>query len=629
MAWKGLNEFVSALEKRGDLKRIKTFFDPELEITEIADRFVKNNGPALLFENNGTAFPLLINAFASGKRLAMACSMEDIGHLISRISRIPASMPSAPSSFLSKIKGIPGLLNLVNLIPSRSSRRGLCQHTIIRKPDLSIMPVLKCWPHDGGRYITLPVVNTYHPETLKPNAGMYRMQVLGPDTTAMHWQLHKTGANHFEAWKKTGRKMPVSVILGGDPVYTYAATAPLPENIDEYLLAGFIRGRKVKLVKCITNDIYVPDDADFVIEGFVDPLEEPVTEGPFGDHTGFYSLEGPYPRFHVTCITHSRNPVYPATIVGVPPMEDYQFTELTSEIFQAPLKLTLLPELEDMHLPAPGVAHNLAIVKIQKRWPGQGKKVINSVFGAGQMMFTKFLVVVSEDTDIRDYKSLARVVFSSCNPSHDLVFTRGPLDVLDHASDTEAYGGKLGIDATRKVPQEKTDEKQDIPLLTWSADPGTLLTAGLITAYRDLRGEFDIPVLIAAVKNTGGKTNIAAIKDFLKETARHSGFGLFVAVDDGFDLSDISLCTWYILGNTDPVRDIENIEGKLYFIDATTKAYRPGGFPRPWPGIVCSDDDTIRRIDEKWEDLGPAPFIKSPSLRFSKAFRPGSAAIKA
>ncbi|NMC39831.1 MAG: UbiD family decarboxylase, partial [Bacteroidales bacterium] len=429
---------------------------------------------------------------------------------------------------------------------------------------------------------------------------------------------------------KTGKRMPVSVVLGGDPVYTYAATAPLPENIDEYLLAGFIRGRRVKLVKCITNNIYVPDDADFVIEGYVDPMEEPVTEGPFGDHTGFYSLECPYPVFHVTCITHSRNPVYPATIVGVPPMEDYMFTELTSKIFQAPIKITLLPELEDMHLPAPGVAHNLAIVKIRKRWPGQGKKVINTVFGAGQMMFTKFLVVVSEETDIHDYKSLARAVFDSCDPIHDMVFTTGPLDVLDHASDTEALGGKLGIDATKKTAQEIMEDKRDVEYFpAQPADAGYMLNTGLITGYRDLMEEYGIPVIIVSAKKTGGITDVTAIKEFLKKTVSYPGFGLFVAVDDGFDLSDISVCTWYILGNTDPVRDMENISGKLYFIDATTKAYRPGGFPRPWPAIVCSDEGTIRRIDEKWGELEQVPFFKSPSLRFKNAFRSGSPAVKA
>lgn len=628
MAWKGLNEFVSALEKRGELKRIKTFFDPELEITEIADRFVKNGGPALLFENTGTGYPLLINAFASKTRLATACSRDNYDRLINDISDFFTSFLSAPSSLTGKIAGIPKLLRLVNLFPVKVSGRGRCQHTIFRNPDLGKLPALKCWPHDGGRYITLPVVNTCHPETLKTNAGMYRMQVLDKETTAMHWQLHKTGANHFEAWKKAGRKMPVSVILGGDPVYTYAATAPLPENVDEYLLAGFLRGRRVKLVKCITNDIFVPEDADIVIEGFVDPSEEPVTEGPFGDHTGFYSLEGPYPRFHVTCITQSRNPVYPATIVGVPPMEDYQFTDLTSKIFLAPLRMTLIPEIEDMHLPAPGVAHNLAIVRIKKTWPGQGMKVINSVFGAGQMMFTKFLVVVSEDTDIRDYKSLMKAVFSYCDPCHDLLFTRGPLDVLDHSSDTEAFGGKLGIDATRKLPGEMRDVEAENNHLQQFISPDPMISAGLITGYRDLFKEYGIPVLLISVKNREGITNIREIKDYLRKNINYPRFGLIAAVDEGFDLSDIFICTWFILGNTDPVRDAENVAGKLFFIDGTTKAYRQGGFVRPWPGIVCSGEDTIKRIDERWKELDMAAILESPSRRIINTARFNTSRVK-
>ena len=309
--------------------------------------------------------------------------------------------------------------------------------------------------HDGGRFITLPMVHTIHPVTGKKNIGMYRMQILDRNHTAMHWQLHKTGAAHFEAWKKTGRKMPVSVTLGGDPAYAYAATAPLPENINEYILAGFLRKRKVRLVKCITNELYVPDDADIVIEGYVDTEEELVMEGPFGDHTGFYSLADLYPVFHVTCITHSKNAVYPATVVGIPPMEDAWLIKATEKIFLSPMRLVIQPEIEDLHMPDSGVAHNLAVIRIRKTYPGQGKKVINSLSGAGQMMFTKYLIVVSGDTDIRDYSKLLISVCRNTDLRSDLLFTSGPLDVLDHSAETFSLGGKLGIDATQKIREEK------------------------------------------------------------------------------------------------------------------------------------------------------------------------------
>ena len=324
------------------------------------------------------------------------------------------------------------------------------------KPDLDILPVLKCWPHDGGRFITLPMVHTIHPETGSTNVGMYRMQILDSNTTGMHWQRHKTGANHFEAWKKAGKKMPVTVTLGGDPVYTYAATAPLPENINEYILAGFLRKKKVTMVKCITNDLFVPEDADIVIEGFVDPAEEFVWEGPFGDHTGFYSLADWYPRFHVTCITHSKGAVYPATIVGIPPQEDAWIARATEKLFLAPVKMTLQPEIEDFHMPDAGVAHNLVIVKIRKTYPGQGMKVLSSLSGAGQMMFTKYMIVVSGDIDIRDYKELLAHVFNNIDFSTDLLFSKGPLDVLDHSSDNFSFGGKAGIDATIKMDEERS-----------------------------------------------------------------------------------------------------------------------------------------------------------------------------
>jgi 4-hydroxy-3-polyprenylbenzoate decarboxylase len=461
MAYSGLASYINRLEELGDMHRIKTFADPVLEIAEITDRITKNGGKALFFENTGTRFPLLINAFASDKRIAMALGRKDLDEAAEDIVSLFETLSNSGGNFLKKISSVTDLIRITGYLPVRVRGNGACQKIIIKDTDLSILPVLKCWPFDGGRFITLPMVHTVHPLTGKTNVGMYRMQILDKKTAAMHWQLHKTGANHFDAWKKAGKRMPVSVGLGGDPVYTYAATAPLPENIDEYILAGFLRKKKVKLVRCITNDLYVPYDADIVIEGYVDPEEEPVWEGPFGDHTGFYSLADWYPRFHVTCITHSEKAVYPATVVGIPPMEDAWLTKATEKIFLAPLKLALQSEIEDFHMPDAGVAHNLVIVKIKKSYPGQGKKVISSLFGAGQMMFTKYLVVVSGETNIRNYREVAEHIFENTDFRSDLLFNSGPLDVLDHASDTFSLGGKLGVDASVKLKDELSGRNND------------------------------------------------------------------------------------------------------------------------------------------------------------------------
>jgi 4-hydroxy-3-polyprenylbenzoate decarboxylase len=379
-------------------------------------------------------------------------SLDDAGEeIFSLIESV-----SEASSLSGKLSRLPRMMHLLRLAPVRKRGRGECQEVVEMNPDLDRLPILKCWPHDAERFITLPLVHTRHPETGKSNLGMYRMQVMGKDVTGMHWHRHKTGAHHFEAWKRRGERMPVTVTLGGDPVYTYAATAPLPEDMSEYLLAAFLRRKRVTLVRCLTNDIWVPADSDIVIEGYVDPSEEPVTEGPFGDHTGFYSLADLYPRFHVTCITHRSNAVYPATVVGVPPMEDAWIGKATEKIFFAPIKLAIAPEIRELHMPVAGVAHNLVIVSIDKRYPGQGLKVLSALFGAGQMMLSKYIIVVSSGVSVTDYPAVAEALFGNVRFNTDLLLTRGPLDVLDHSSDSFSMGGKMGIDATVKLPEERT-----------------------------------------------------------------------------------------------------------------------------------------------------------------------------
>jgi len=628
MPYTGLKDFISKLERNGELHRIKVFVDPVLEIAEITDRITKSGGKALLFENNGTGFPVLINAFGSDKRMAMALGMSNISDAAGDIEKAFSMVTDTPAGLLARIKALPGLLKIAGYLPSRTRAKGLCQQVIHEKPDLSILPVLKCWPHDGGRFITLPIVHTYHPETGKPNAGMYRMQVLGSDTTGMHWQRHKTGANHFEAWKQAGKRMPVSVTLGGDPVYTYCATAPLPENINEYILAGFIRKKKVKLVRCITNDIYVPSDADIVIEGYVDPSEEFVMEGPFGDHTGFYSLADLYPVFHVTCITHSENAVYPATVVGVPPHEDAWLAKATEKIFLSPVRLAIQPEILDFHMPEAGVAHNLVIVRINKSYPGQGMKVISSLFGAGQMMFTKYLVVVSGSIDIRNYRKLTETIFSNTVFETDMIFTRGPLDVLDHSSDAFSFGGKAGIDATEKLPEELQARGRRIE--RWKApeeDITELLNGGLIKSYRIYKTEEGERILKLGIDPSGDPETIFKVLELLRNNTQKSLFRLVIATDHTVDQDDDFMVAWQVLGNSDPVRDHYFISGDSLMIDGTIKFYRKGGFPRRWPNVVCSDPETIDRINRKWDSLGFEKEIQSPSLKIIKLLRNGSDAI--
>lgn len=631
MAYSGLADFIADLSENDELLRISSFVDPLLEIAEVTDRVSKRGGKALLFENTGTRFPLLINTFGSAKRMSMALGRSNISDAGEEMERLFSSLSESAGGFSGKLTGLMRLGKTAGYMPVKVKGRGVCQQIIMNDPDLGILPVLKCWPHDGGRFITLPMVHTIHPETGRTNVGMYRMQILNSKSTAMHWQRHKTGAGHFAAWKKTGKLMPVAVALGGDPVYSYAATAPLPENLNEYILAGFLRRRKVKLVKCITNELYVPYDADIVIEGFVDPAADPVEEGPFGDHTGFYSLADMYPVFNVTCITYSRKAIYPATVVGIPPHEDAWLAAATEKIFLAPLKIAIQPEILDFHLPEPGVAHNLLIVKINKTYPGQGIKVINSLFGAGQMMFTKYLVVVSANIDIRKYKELIHNILINTSFKNDLVFINGPLDVLDHSSDSFSFGGKAGIDATVKHPEEIRDEPSPV-INRKSPDQGldlTTLFSGtrLINDFNAVLLTDDLHLIIISVNPSADNMIIRKTADWLRQSAGESISGLIIATDHTADVRDFYMVAWQALGNSDPVRDHIFINPSTLLIDGTIKAYRKGGFRRRWPNVVCSDPATISDVDRKWDSLGFEEFYPSPSLRYRKLCREGGDSV--
>src|SRR5215204_4057114 len=462
MAYKNQQQFIDVLERTGELVRIKEYVDPKLEIAEITDRVSKTvgGGKALLFENTGYSFPVLMNAYGSERRMCLALGVNDLNDVAKEIEALFGLLASPKESIIDKLKLLPKLGQFASWMPKVRTGKGECQQVIWQgsQADITKLPVITCWPKDGGPFVTLPIIHTKDPNTNSRNVGMYRMQVFGPALTGMHWHKHKVSAKHFNEYKKLGEKMPIAVALGGDPVYAYAATAPLPENVDEYMLAGFLRKKKVELVKCITQpEIEVPADADFVIEGYVDPSDELIWEGPFGDHTGYYSLPDWYPRFHITCITHKKNPVYPATIVGIPPQEDAWLGKATERIFLAPMKMTMIPEITDMDMPIEGVFHNLVIAQIKKDYAGQGQKVMNAMWGAGQMMFNKILVIADEHTVIQDYGILAREIFKNLNPATDIYFSTGPMDVLDHSCSKLGFGGKMCIDGTRKFEEEIED----------------------------------------------------------------------------------------------------------------------------------------------------------------------------
>jgi 4-hydroxy-3-polyprenylbenzoate decarboxylase len=448
MHYDSLRDFVEALDRAGELHRIEAEVDPKLEISEITDRVVKRGGPALLFTNvRGSKIPVLTNQFGTRRRMAMALGGATLGEAGDRIRKLLDL--SLPESAMEKIGKLLSLAPLAAALPKTVSS-GSCQDVVLDQPDLTLLPVLTTWPMDAAPFITLPLVVTKDPKSGRFNVGMYRMQVYGARETAMHWQRHKQGRAHAAAW---GDRIPVAVAIGSDPVLTYAATAPLPPVVDEYLFAGLLRGKPVKLVACKTVDLKVPADAEFVLEGYVDNTDLR-TEGPFGDHTGVYSLADTYPTFHVQCVTHRRNPIYPATVVGKPPMEDAWLGKATERIF-LPLLQMVVPEIVDMNLPVEGGFQNLAIVSIKKSYPGQGKKVMNALWGLGHMMMlTRVLIIVDEDVDVQNARTVAWFVLNNLDAQHDVVMMPGPVDDLDHASYTPALGMKIGVDATRKSAAE-------------------------------------------------------------------------------------------------------------------------------------------------------------------------------
>jgi 4-hydroxy-3-polyprenylbenzoate decarboxylase len=451
MPYDDLRDFIRALDKSGELKRIPFEVDPYLEITQFADRGVKHGGPALLFEKPKGDIPVLINAFASMRRMeiALEATPDDVAGRIVELIEM-----RKPEGFLGKLKMLPKLADLAAIFPKTVST-GPCKENVRReKFSLDELPILHCWPQDGGRFITLPMVFSRNPDTGKRNCGCYRLQVFDGRTTGMHWQTHKQGAEHYRRLKAAGttKRMDVAVAIGADPATMYSAILPLPPDLDEMMIAGFIRGKPVEMVKCETSDLEVPAHSEIVLEGYVE-LGELRREGPFGDHTGFYSLEDDYPVFHITCVTHRNKPIYATTIVGPPPMEDFYMGKAIERIF-LPLMRLQLPEIRDVSMPAEGIFHNLILVAIRKSYPGHARKVMHAIWGLGQAMFSKCIVVVDEDVDVQNVSEVAWKALNHIDPERDIQFVLGPVDSLDHSSRLPNYGSKMGVDATKKWPQE-------------------------------------------------------------------------------------------------------------------------------------------------------------------------------
>lgn len=632
MSYKSLRAFIEALDKAGELVRIKTFVDPVLEIAEITDRVSKtpDRNKALLFENTGTDFPLLINGMGSERRMCIALGVNDLDDVTKDIEGLFKKLSAPKNGLLEKLAMLPQLGKFASWMPKVVSGRGACQEVVMEKPDLSGLPILKCWPKDGGRFLTLPAIHTKDPNNGIRNIGMYRMQVFTPDMTAMHWHKHKVSARHFNEYKKLNKRMPVAVALGGDPVYTYAATAPLPENVDEYMLAGFLRKKRVDLVKCLTQpEIEVPSDADFIIEGYVDVNEDLIWEGPFGDHTGYYSLPDWYPRFHVTAITHRKDAVYPATIVGIPPQEDAWLGKATERIFLTPIKMTMVPEIKDMHMPVEGVFHNLVITTINKEYAGQGQKVMNAMWGAGQMMFNKILVLADGDSKIDDYKALAKYVLNNVNPATDIYFSQGPMDVLDHSCSKLGFGGKMCIDGTKKWEEEMTEPLQPFSLnASFSATQIKSRFTAIVDINEKLAAQWQLPVLFLSVK----KDHPGHVEELHRELAalpEMQGIKMILYVEHTVNTTDIADVLWRFCNNLDPKRDHfyggpgKNILG----LDGTRKTKALDGFSRPWPNVIAADDATIKKVDEKWQGLGLGALIISPSLKYKTQLYGEEAAV--
>ena len=604
MPYHSLREFIDRLENENELVRIKDHVSPILEITEITDRVSKQpgGGKALLFENvEGSNIPVLINAFGSSKRINMALGVRDIEKIPNDIDKYLKIKP--PSSLLEKVKLLPMLLEAAAFPPKMvSSRQSSCQEVVLTGDDVDLgkIPILQCWPNDAGRFITFPIVVNRTIDRKLRNVGLYRMQVYDKKTTGMHWHIHKDGAHFFHEFKKQGKIMECAVAIGADPAVCYSASAPLPFGIDEFLFAGFIRKSPVPLVKCKTVDLEIPATAEIVLEGFIDPSEMRL-EGPFGDHTGYYSQDGDYPVFNITAITHRKNPIYLTTIVGKPPQEDFYLGKATERIF-LPLMRTQLPEIVDMNMPAEGVFHNLVILSIDKRFPMQARRLMSALWGMGQMSFVKTIIVFDQDVDIQNTQKVIETLLNKIDFTHDLFFSEGILDVLNHASDKAIYGSKLGIDATTKIEGEdeskiksENNTKAASPLSENVLESFTELTSCKILEQNDLH-----QVAFATLDKKTPQQGCKVIEKFMNNKI-FSAITVFVVLENHENVNDASTVLWKILNNKDPKRDMYFF-GNRVGIDVSCKTGEPD-FKQYWPDEIEMSNNIKQIVDQKWTKM--------------------------
>ncbi len=595
--FKDLREFLAALEKSGELIRVKREVSPYIEISKLTDEQSKSadGGKALLFENvKGSRFPVATNIFGSFSRITMALGVRELDELADRVRKYTEMDP--PKSLRQAASLVPRALQLAGFFPrAYGSRKPPCQEVVKTGEDVDLgeLPVLQCWPLDAGPFITLPLVFTKSLVTGRRNVGMYRMQVFDRNTTGMHWHIHKDGSHYFNEYARAGETMPVAVAIGADPATTYAATAPLPRGIDEMILAGFIRKQPVRMTKCVTIDMEVPAHAEFVLEGYVKPGETRL-EGPFGDHTGYYSLADQYPVFHVTAITHRKKPIYNATLVGPPPMEDCYLAKVTERLF-LPMLQTVMPEIRDYWFPWEGVFHNIVIVAIDKEYPGHAYKVINGLWGQGQMSFCKAIVVVDSDVDPKDGRTVAGLFASMLDVESDVVITRGVLDVLDHSSPDPLFGGKIGIDLTRRVKGEAPLRRKSVPV-----DTNINMEEVKKTLQKRLDGFTDCREPLSCVLNGQNKLRNRVL--FVNVDRHMSGreaasvllsireletINIFVMFDRQVDLYDDSFVLWKLFNNVSPERDLVIEHGRVV-IDACRKGPQDG-HSRKWPDELTFD----------------------------------------
>ena len=604
MAYYSLREFTEQLEINNELIRITDQVSPILEISEITDRISKQGGggKALLFENvEGSKIPVLINAFGSTKRINLALGVQNIEKIPADIDKYLKIVP--PSSLLEKIKLLPMLLEAAAFPPKIvSSNQALCQEIIYSGDDVDLekLPILQCWPSDAGRFITFPIVINRSIDRKLRNVGLYRMQVYDKKTTGMHWHIHKDGAHFFHDFRKANKVMECAVAIGADPTVCYAASAPLPYGIDEFLFAGFIRKSPVPLVKCKTVDLEVPATAEIVLEGFIDPSEMKL-EGPFGDHTGYYSQDGDYPVFHITAITHRKNPIYLTTLVGKPPQEDFYLGKATERIF-LPLMRTQLPEIIDMNMPAEGVFHNLVIISIEKRFPMQARRLMSALWGMGQMSFVKTIVVFDHTVDIQDTSTLLDKLFNQIDFTHDLFFSEGILDVLNHASDRAVYGSKLGIDLTEKIKGEDEFKRT----LTNISSPPSLSPENIIETFTEITSckiiekKNNHKVALATIDKKFINQGLSLIEKFMSDD-NFSLITVLVILEGHENINDSSTVMWKILNNIDPKRDIHLFKNRIG-IDVTCKTGEKN-YAQIWPDEITMSSQVIKTVDQKWKKM--------------------------